>query len=574
MNRQEFRQLRQQLEHKYQDTFGGQHPLLIVHVGEPTLAKGVQELLAYARGKIAQRGADFTIKQVGCDGMDYAEPIVHVKKAGQPRVTYGNVTVEKLRRIIDHSLLGNDPLPDLALYNDSDTVYQGIPPQRALSFWEKQDRIVLANAGLIDPENIQDYIGRGGYSAFEKALFDMIPDEVIEEMKTANVRGRGGAAFNAGIKWESGRATRAWPKYFICNGHEGEPNVFKDRRILESDPHRVLEGIIIGAYCINTPNAFIYIGAEFPLAIRRFRKAVSDAYRVGLLGENVLGSGYSVHVKVRVGGGGYIAGEGSAQMYSIMGMRAMPRTKPPRSVEYGLWGKPTVLNNVETLANVVPVVLNGGAWYAAKGTKTSPGTKVYSMAGRLKQPGVSELEFGLPLRYLLEGVSGGMLDGYRFKAVQTGGPSGGCIGEPDLDLKLDYADLETVGGMIGSGGYVVFDHTNCAVQLSRYFMEFNRLESCGKCTPCRLGTKAMLEILERIAAGEGRSTDLDTLDYASKHTIELSLCGLGQTAPIPHLNLVKYFREEFEAHILNRVCPTGECPGLSHASVPEPAAAD
>lgn len=562
MNRDEFRQLREQLVLKYEEAFSGEQPLLIINIGECTIAKGARRLLAQAQAEVARRGADFSIKQVGCDGMCYAEPLVHVKKAGQPRITYGYVTPEKLKLIIERAVLGNDLLPEMALYNDSDAPFQGIPPQRALSFWEKQERIVLAYAGLIDPENIQDYIGRGGYSAWEKALFDMPPEQIIEEMKTANVRGRGGAGFNAGIKWESGRAVRNTPKYFICNGHEGEPNVFKDRKIMESDPHRVLEGIIIGAYCLDTPNAYIYIGAEFPLVIARFRRAVKEAYRLGLLGENVLGSGFSVHLRVRVGGGGYIAGEGSAQMYSIMGQRAMPRTKPPRSVEYGLWGKPTVLNNVETLSNVTSIVLNGGAWYAAKGTKTSPGTKVYSMAGRIRQPGVSELEFGLPLRYLIDGVSGGMQEGYAFKAIQTGGPSGGCIGEPDLDLALDYSDLETVGGMIGSGGYVVFDDSNCAVELSRYFMEFNRLESCGKCTPCRLGTKAMLEILERITLGDGRADDLETLDYASKETIELSLCGLGQTAPIPHLNLVKYFRDEFEEHIRDHVCRTGDCVAL------------
>lgn len=562
MNRAEFRQLREQLVRKYEETFSGEQPLLIINIGECTIAKGARRLLAQAQAEVARRGADFTIKQVGCDGMCYAEALVHVKKAGQPRITYGYVTPEKLKLIIERAVLGDDLLPEMALYNDSDAPFQGIPPRRSLSFWEKQERIVLAYAGLIDPENIQDYIGRGGYSAWEKALFDVTPEQIIEEMKIANVRGRGGAGFNAGIKWESGRAVRNRPKYFICNGHEGEPNVFKDRKIMESDPHRVLEGIIIGAYCLDTPNAYIYIGAEFPLAIARVRRAIKEAYRLGLLGENVLGSGFSVHLRVRVGGGGYIAGEGSAQMYSIMGQRAMPRTKPPRSVEYGLWGKPTVLNNVETLANVTSIVLNGGAWYAAKGTKTSPGTKVYSMAGRIKQPGVSELEFGLPLRYLIDGVSGGMQEGYAFKAIQTGGPSGGCIGEPDLDLALDYSDLETVGGMIGSGGYVVFDDTNCAVELSRYFMEFNRLESCGKCTPCRLGTKAMLEILERIALGEGRADDLETLDYASKEMIELSLCGLGQTAPIPHLNLVRYFRDEFEEHIQDGVCRTGDCVAL------------
>ena len=438
--------------------------------------------------------------------------------------------------------------------------FRSIPPLHEHPFFKHQLPIVLANVGVIEPGSIEDAVARGAYSAYLKALFDLSGEEVIAEVTAANVRGRGGAGFPAGVKWESGRKARATPKFVVCNSHEGEPNVYKDRRIHEGDPHRILEGILIACAVVGAERGYNYIGGEYPLAIQRFRKAVADAERLGLIGRNVLGSGKDIFFRVRTGGGAYICGEGSALMYSIMGVRGQPRTKPPRSVEEGIWKRPTVANNTETLANIPDIIMKGGAWYASIGTEGSKGTKLMTVQGPMKTTGLVEVPMGITLRSLLFDLWGGMRDGSEFKGVQTGGVSAGPLKEEHFDLPVDFDSLTDVGGMLGSGGFAVFDQRVCAVDFARYLTAFNRYESCSKCVPCRLGNPALVEILDRIRLGRGSLDDLPLMERTSKHVIELSLCGLGQVAPMPLLGMMKYYADEFRAHIVDGVCPAGVCP--------------
>ena len=529
-------------------------PVISFAYSECTRAKGVDRVIAALEAEIAARGLDVDVRRVGCFGNCYAEPVLEVRKSGWPAVMYGYVTPADVPLILD-GIARNTPnvARPLGVYFDGPADEQrpapldGIPPLKDDPFWCRQMRIVLGKAGLIDPDRLDEYIARGGYASYAKVLFDMTPDQVIEEMKTSNVRGRGGAGFQAGIKWESARAASGYPKYVCCNAHEGEPNVFKDRKMLEVDPHQIIEGILIACHAIGSDKGYIYIGGEYPLAIRRFRQAVRDAEAAGLIGKNVLGSGYDVEMVVRVGGGAYICGEGSAMLYSIQGTRGQPRTKPPRSVEYGLWGKPTVVNNVETLANAPHIVEKGGAWYASIGVDKSQGTKVFTMGGNIAGVGMSEVEFGISTGDLINEVHLGMKEGFQFKGLQTGGVSGGVMTEADFDLPMTFEGIEPVGGMIGSAGFVVYDQTTSMVDMAYYMIEFNRNESCGKCTPCRIGNQAMLEILDRYMRNVGRVEDLDTLMVTGDQVIRLSLCGLGQAAPVPMQSMILKFRDEFEA---------------------------
>ncbi|HEU5424078.1 MAG TPA: NADH-ubiquinone oxidoreductase-F iron-sulfur binding region domain-containing protein [Nitrolancea sp.] len=530
-----------------------------VPVSECSIAQGAMETIEHLRLVLEQAGVQFDLRRVGCSGWCWAEPWVEVRVPGHPPIVYMNITTDRVPELIA-GLRRGDLQPDLALGVDASEPYEGIQPLSSHPYIAPQRRLLLENAGVIDPESIEEYIARGGYRAWTKALFDMTPDQVVNEIKTANVRGRGGAGFPAGIKWESGRRTPSWPKYVIANSHEGEPNVYKDRRLIETDPHLVLEGIMLGCYALETPYGYNYVGGEHVLAVKRFRTAVQQAYELGLLGDNVLGTGIACHVRTRTGGGAYICGEGSALMYSVMGQRGQPRTKPPRSVEEGVWRRPTVLNNTETFANAPAIVLNGGEWYAAIGTEKSKGTKLVTIQGPVKRIGLVEVEMGLPMRELIFGIFGGMADGYTFKGVQTGGVSAGPLKEDQLDLLVDFDSMTEAGGMLGSGGFVVFDETVCAVDFARYLMQFNRYESCGKCTPCRLGTPALLEILDRMRNGKARPGDLELIDGSSKHVIDLSLCGLGQVAPMPVLGMKRAFPEEFDAHVREGRCPAGACP--------------
>jgi NADH:ubiquinone oxidoreductase subunit F (NADH-binding)/(2Fe-2S) ferredoxin len=551
---------------KWDARMSGDGWVISVGISECSLARGADKTLTHLRLALEANEFDAEVRQVGCAGWCWAEPFVEVRGPDHPPVVYTNITTDRVPELVEAFKHGN-VIADWAMGVRADTPFKGIAPLDEHPYLKGQKRLLFERAGVIDPESIEDYIARGGYSAWIKALFDMTPDQVVDEVKTANVRGRGGAGFPAGIKWESGRRTQAWPKYVVANSHEGEPNVYKDRRLIESDPHLVLEGIMLGCFALGTSHGYNYVGGEHVLAIKRFREAVKQAYALGLLGENILGTGISCHVKTRTGGGAYICGEGSALMYSLMGLRGQPRTKPPRSVEEGVWRRPTVLNNTETYANIPGIVKNGGAWYAAMGTEKSKGTKLVTIQGPVERIGLVEVEMGMPLRELIFGLYGGMKEGYTFKGLQTGGVSAGPLREDQLDLTVDFDSMTEAGGMLGSGGFVVFDESVCAVDFARYLMAFNRYESCGKCTPCRLGTPALTEILDRMRNGQARQGELPLIERTSQHVIELSLCGLGQVAPMPVLGMMRAFPGEFDAHINEGRCPAGVCPMDAGAAV-------
>ncbi|MBA3336072.1 MAG: NADH-quinone oxidoreductase subunit F, partial [Chloroflexia bacterium] len=514
-------------------------------------AKGAWEVLSTCNIEI---GDSAVVREVSGNGAFWMEPWVEIKRPGEPPILYANIVPANVPALLAGAL------PERAVGTRADQAFGAIPPLNDHPFFHSQQRLVTQNAGLIDPESIEDAIARGAYDAYVKVLFDLSAEEVIAEVTASGLRGRGGAGFPAGIKWESARKARATPKFVVCNSHEGEPNVYKDRHLHECDPHRILEGILIACIASGAERGYNYIGGEYPLAIKRFRRAAADAERLGLVGANVLGSGKSVAFRVRTGGGAYICGEGSALMYSVMGVRGQPRTKPPRSVEEGIWKRPTVANNTETLANVPDIITNGGAWFATIGTEKSKGTKMMTVQGPLKTMGVVEVPMGVSLRHLLDNVWGGMRDGLTFKGVQTGGVSAGPLIGDQLDLPVDFDSLTDAGGMLGSGGFVVFDQRVCVVDFARYLTAFNRYESCSKCVPCRLGNPALVEILDRIRLGRGSLDDLPLLERTSKHIIELSLCGLGQVAPMPLLGLLKTYPDEFRSHIVDGVCSTGTCP--------------
>jgi NADH:ubiquinone oxidoreductase subunit F (NADH-binding) len=551
-SRADFEAFRSRAEERWSELWEGEHAVVSVGLDSSSIAKGADRVLAACREALA--GDRAVVREVSGNGAMWMEPWVEIKRPGEPPVVYGNVEPEEVPSLL------RGQLADRAVGVRAEGALGGVPPLNAHPFFKHQQRIVLANVGLIEPDSIEDAVARGAYSAYLKVLFDLSAEEVVAEVTAANLRGRGGAGFPAGIKWESGRKAKVTPKFVVCNSHEGEPNVYKDRRIHEGDPHRILEGILIACIAVGAERGYNYIGGEYPLAIKRFRKAVADAERLGLIGRNVLGSGKDVFFRVRTGGGAYICGEGSALMYSVMGVRGQPRTKPPRSVEEGIWKRPTVANNTETLANVPDIVNKGGAWYAAIGTEKSKGTKLMTVQGPVKTMGLVEVPMGTTMRTLLEEMWGGLRDGSVLKGIQTGGVSAGQLTAEHLDLPVDFDSLTPVGGMLGSGGFVVFDQRVCAVDFARYLTAFNRYESCSKCVPCRLGNPALVEIVDRIRFGRGSLDDLPLIQRTSKHIIELSLCGLGQVAPEPLLGMMKNFDEEFRAHIVDGVCPAGVCP--------------
>ena len=547
-----FQRLQDTARKQWDDLWSGDTLVVSVGIDSSSIPKGALHVLAACRETLA--GANAVVREVSGNGAMWMEPFVEIKRPGEPPIVYGWISADEVPALL------RGELRECAVGVRGPDTFDGIPPLDEHPFFKHQLRIVLDNAGVIDPNSIEEAIARGAYSSLVKVLFEMTPEEAIAEVTASGLRGRGGAGFPAGVKWESGRKARATPKFVVVNSHEGEPNVYKDRRIHEADPHKILEGMLISSVVCGAERAYNYIGGEYPLAIRRFRKAVADAERLGLIGDNILGSGKSVEVRVGTGGGAYICGEGSALMYSVMGVRGQPRTKPPRSVEEGLWKRPTILNNTETLANVPAIIERGGEWFSQIGTSTSAGTKLMTVQGPLKHVGLVEVRMGITLRTLIDEVWGGMRDGHEFRGIQTGGVSAGALPEEYLGYAVDFDSMTEIGGMLGSGGFVVFDQHVCPVDFARYLMAFNRVESCSKCVPCRLGNPALVEILDRIRLGGGAPEDLPLIERTSKHIIELSLCGLGQVAPMPLLGMMKMYPDSFREHIENHTCTAGVCP--------------
>ncbi len=540
---------------------------LLVCAGTGCVAGGSLEIYKRLTDLMTERGLPYSVvleeephgdtvgmKKCGCHGFCEMGPLLRVEPQGW---LYTKVKIEDCEEIIDRTVIGGELIERLA-YHKNGEVY---PKQSEIPFYKKQTRVVLENCGHVDAESINEYIAIGGYTALERVLFDLNGSEVVKIVKDSGLRGRGGAGFPAGIKWETVRGLEADQKYILCNGDEGDPGAFMDRSIMEGDPHRVLEGMMIAGAATGATEGYIYVRAEYPLAVARLVNAIKQAKEKGLLGKNILGTDFSFDVHINRGAGAFVCGEETALIASIEGERGFPRVRPPLTVIKGLFGKPTVPNNVETYANVPQIINHGAEWFKSMGCPGNAGTKAFALTGNIENTGLIEVPMGTTLREIIYDIGGGCRGGAEFKAVQIGGPSGGCLTREHLDMPLDYDSLKTVGAIIGSGGLVVMDEHTCMVEVARFFMHFTQNESCGKCVPCREGTKRMLEILERIVEGKGEMSDLDTLAELSDMIIATALCGLGKTAPNPVRSTLQHFRDEYVAHI-NGTCPTGTCKKL------------
>lgn len=567
--REELRKLREE----YAASLAGEKKKILICAGTGCISSG--SLVIYdelkkimeARGlkvevELAEEPHDDSVglKKSGCHGFCEMGPLVRIEPQGW---LYVKVKPADCEEIVDKTIIGGEHIERLA-YAKHGEVFK---KQEEIPFYKKQTRHVLEHCGHIDATSIKEYLGIGGYRAFETALFDMDGEEIVQMISDSNLRGRGGGGFPTGRKWSQVRRQKAANKYIVCNGDEGDPGAFMDRSIMEGDPHRMLEGMMIAGLACGAANGYIYVRAEYPMAVSRLRTAIAQAEEFGLLGDNILGSGFSFRIHINRGAGAFVCGEGSALTASIEGKRGMPRVKPPRTVEHGLFDSPTVLNNVETFANVPLIINNGVEWYKSLGPEKSPGTKAFALTGNIENTGLIEVPMGTTLREIVFEVGGGMRGGADFKAVQIGGPSGGCLTEKDLDLPLDFDSLSAAGAMIGSGGLVVMDSKTCMVEVARFFMNFTQNESCGKCVPCRGGTKQMLAILERIVAGEGRDGDIELLLELADMISHTALCGLGKTAALPVVSTIKNFRDEYEAHIYKKYCPVGACAKLKSFSI-------
>ena len=494
--------------------------------------------------------------QTGCFGLCAKGPIVIIR----PEDTfYAMVKPEDCEEIINTHIVEGKIVERLLCKDIDNSVVKRLDE---LTFYKKQQRIALKNCGIIDPENIDEYIAFDGYKALEKVLFEMSQDDVINEITESGLRGRGGAGFPTGKKWYFTKIAEGDQKYVVCNADEGDPGAFMDRSILEGDPHSVVEAMMIAGYAVGANKGYIYVRAEYPIAVHRFQTAINQAKEYGILGENIFGTDFSFDLEVRLGAGAFVCGEETALLESIEGRSGRPRLKPPFPANSGLWQKPTLINNVETYANITKIILNGAKWYSSIGTEKSKGTKVFALGGNVVNVGLVEVPMGTTLREIVFDIGGGIPNGHQFKAAQTGGPSGGCIPAEHLDTPIDYESLSAIGSMMGSGGLIVMDDTKCMVNLAKFYLGFTVDESCGKCTPCRIGTKRMLEILERITEGNGETDDLEKLERLAKTIQKASVCGLGQTAPNPVLSTMKYFRDEYIAHIRDKKCPAKECKAL------------
>lgn len=534
-------------------------PWVAVCMGTGCMSSASAELRQALREELQRHNLDgqVEVRRTGCFGFCEQGPIVVVHPG---ETFYTQVKARDAKAIVEGHILGGQRVERL-LYRDPAT---GAIAEswHKMSFYGKQQRVVLHNCGIIDPENIDHYVARGGYQSLRKALTEMSPEQVIEVISKAGLRGRGGAGFPTGRKWFFARQSSGTPKYVICNADEGDPGAFMNRSLLEGDPHSVLEGLTLAGYAVGAEQGYIYVRAEYPLAVERLRKAIQASYERGTLGRNIFGSDFGFDIEIRLGAGAFVCGEETALMQSIEGLRGMPWPRPPYPAQKGLWGQPTTINNVETLASATLIIRHGWEWYTGLGTHKSKGTKTFALTGKINNTGLVEVPMGTTLRELIFDIGGGIRDGRQFKMVQTGGPSGGCIPASMLDTAVDYESLQAAGSIMGSGGMVVMDERNCAVDIAHYFLSFTRAESCGKCPPCRVGNGRMLEILERIKAGEGTLEDLDRLEALAHIVQDGSLCGLGQTAPNPVLTTLRYFRDEYLAHITEHRCPAAACPGL------------
>ena len=529
--------------------------------GTGCTSSGSEAIIAEMEKQLAANGLDKEIKVIktGCFGLCALGPIMVVYPEG---AFYSRVKVEDVKEIVEEHLLKGRIVKRL-LYQETITENDEIKGLNETNFYAKQMRVALRNCGVIDPENIEEYIAADGYKALGKVLTEMTREEVIQEILDSGLRGRGGGGFPTGLKWKFTYAAEGDKKYVACNADEGDPGAFMDRSVLEGDPHSVIEAMAIAAYAVGADQGYIYIRAEYPIAVQRLEIAIKQAREYGLLGENIFDSGFNFDLEIRLGAGAFVCGEETALMTSIEGKRGEPRPRPPFPAHKGLWAKPTMLNNVETYANI-PVIINKGAsWFASIGTEKSKGTKVFALGGKINNTGLVEVPMGTTLREIIEDIGGGIPNGKKFKAAQTGGPSGGCIPASLIDTPIDYDSLMAIGSMMGSGGLIVMDEDNCMVDIAKFFLEFTVDESCGKCAPCRIGTKRLLEMLTKITEGKGTMEDLDKLEELCYSIKNAALCGLGQTAPNPVLSTLKYFREEYEAHVRDKVCPAGVCKALA-----------
>ena len=568
MDRIETREQLQQLREACMAAARKETRKILVCAGTGCVSGGSLDIYAALKAKMEERNIPCEVelamdphddvvglKKSGCHGFCEMGPLVRIEPQGW---LFTKVRLSDVDEIIDSAIVRGEPVERLAYHQDG-VIYE---KQEEIPFYQKQTRKVLEHCGHIDADSLLEYLSIGGYQSFEKALFDMQPAEIVKEIADSGLRGRGGGGFPAGTKWSQVARQKATPKYIVCNGDEGDPGAFMDRSIMEGDPHRMIEGMMIAGVAFGASEGYIYVRAEYPMAVARLRNAIERAEKLGLLGDNILGTDFSFHMHINRGAGAFVCGEGSALTASIEGNRGMPRVKPPRTVEKGLWERPTVLNNVETYANVPKIILQGADWYRTIGTAGSPGTKTFSLTGAIENTGLIEVPMGSTLREIIFDIGGGLKNGATFKAVQIGGPSGGCLTEKHLDEPLDFDSVKKFNAIVGSGGMVVMDEHTCMVEVARFFMSFTQRESCGKCVPCREGTKRMLEILERIVAGQGELEDLDRLEELATMVKTMALCGLGKSAPLPVISTLSTFRDEYIEHIVDKKCRAKVCTAL------------
>lgn len=556
----EYQQLRQEAERHFKERWSGRIPKIFIGSATCGISVGALEVSQAFEEALKRQGLQAEMVKVGCLGICFAEPLVYILKEGNPTICYRNLKPEDAHRIVSSYLIEDDPCFDLAL-GTLEMREGGVPYIPELEKFENEERIILRYAGHIDPEEIRDYIALGGYEALDKAL-TLPREEIIQEVKRSGLRGLGGAGFPAGRKWEACFQAEGYPKYVICNGDEGDPGAFMDRVVLESSPHQVIEGMAIAGYAIGAHQGYIYIRSEYPLAIQKVRFALNQAREHHLIGEDILGKGFDFDIKVFPGAGAFVCGESTALMYSIEGRRPMPRVRPPHSVEKGLFRRPTLLNNVKTFSSIPQILLKGSEWFSKIGTLHSKGTTVFALAGKIRESGLTEVRMGTTLKEVIYRMGGGMKDNKQLKAVQVGGPSGGCIPARFIDTPVDFDSLKFLGSMMGSGGLIAMDEETCMVDMAKYFLTFTQNESCGKCSFCRVGTKHLLLLLEEITKGEGTLDHIQLLKELSEEVIEGSLCGLGQTAPNPILTTLRYFESEYVAHVVEKRCPALACRDL------------